>query len=125
VLYTFLFHDLVPNKKKCDKRKRISSGPDSKPKRRQKKDGESLVEDRTCPRCGKVFHCPSRMQQHLNAVHERKILFNCKVCHRGFYRKDSLRIHSKSHLTVEEQAQLELAESKFLQNFRCIVKLFL
>jgi RNase P subunit RPR2 len=73
----------------------------------------SSVTDKTCPVCEKVFVTPSAMKNHLNSKHERKVIFNCDVCQRGFFRKDSLRIHERTHLTLEEKEQLTLAKSEF------------
>jgi len=70
------------------------------------------VADKTCPECNKIFVTPSAMKNHLNSRHERKIMFHCDVCQRGFFRKDSLRIHERTHLTAEEKDALTLAKSK-------------
>jgi hypothetical protein len=65
--------------------------------------GKCTVESKTCPVCKRVFLNPSKMAVHYNIKHDRKILFNCELCNRGFMRKDYLREHMKIHLSPEEK----------------------
>lgn len=64
---------------------------------------KATVESRTCPVCKWILATPSKMAIHLNTQHERKLLFECDICNRGFVRRDYLYSHKRTHLGANEK----------------------
>ncbi|XP_013397519.1 zinc finger protein 286A isoform X2 [Lingula anatina] len=55
------------------------------------------VERVQCPECDKTFTLKSNLKQHMDAVHNHQFTYKCSLCHRGFYRRNKLEEHMKSH----------------------------
>ena len=54
-------------------------------------------EQRTCPKCLKIFTSLKKLQSHVARVHENKNIFKCSECDQILASNNSLEIHMRSH----------------------------
>lgn len=55
-----------------------------------------------CTLCERVFNRKSRLEAHMNNIHDPTAAFACDLCNKRFKREEDLKRHQKVHLDGTE-----------------------